>query len=203
MHDAWADDPVGSLCETIAGAAGVEPGLLVDTVELAAALHGHVYVLLDQLEAYFVHHGADPALADAIADLQARPELPVHLLLAIREDALARLDAFKGRLPGLLSNRLRLDHLTRAAGRRAIEGPVERFGELVQGEEGVTVEPALVEAVLDGVSAGAVVQAGRGRGVAKSGSPQGRIEAPYLQLVMQRVWEAERADVRACCACRR
>jgi WD40 repeat protein len=192
VHDAWAEDPVGSLCETIAAAAGVEPGLFVETVELAAALHGHLYVILDQLEAYFVHHGADPALADAIADLQARPELPVHLVIAIREDALARLDAFKSRLPGLLSNRLRLDQLTRAAGRRAIEGPVERLGELVPGEGGVTVEPELVEAVLDGVRAGAVVQAGRGRGVAKAASPQGRIETPYLQLVMQRLWEAER-----------
>jgi WD40 repeat protein len=194
LHETWAEDPVGSLSESIAAAAGVEPGALADTIELAAALHGHVYLLLDQVEAYFVHHAGELALADAIVDLQARPELPVHLLLSIREDALARLDAFKGQLPGLLSNRLRLDHLTRAAGRRAIEGPVEGLDKLVPAEKGIRLEPELVEAVLDGVRAGAVVQAGRGQGVAKSASPQGRIEAPYLQLVMQRLWEVERGE---------
>src|SRR5262249_1497186 len=140
------------------------------------------------------YHGSDPALADGIAGLLARPELPVHLLLAIREDALARLDAFKVQLPSLLADRLRLDHLTRAAGRRAIVGPIESLGALVSEEEGVAVEPELVEAVLDGVRAGAVVQAERGRGVAKAAVAPGRIETPYLQLVMQRLWDVERAE---------
>jgi WD40 repeat protein len=194
VHDAWADDPVGSLSDAIAAAVGVERGPLPETVEVAAALRGDVYLLLDQLEAYFVYHGAEPALADAILELLVRPELPAHILVAIREDALARLDAFKGQLPGLLANRLRLEYLTRAAGRRAIVGPIERYGALVPEEEGLAVEPALVEAVLDGVRAGAVVQAGRGRGVAKAAAAQPRIETPYLQLVMQRLWEVERSE---------
>src|SRR5262249_19605228 len=65
---------------------------------------------------------------------------------------------------------------------------------LVPEEEGLAVEPALVEAVLAGVVAGAVVQAGRGRGVAKAAAAQPRIETPYLQLVMQRLWEVERSE---------
>jgi hypothetical protein len=194
VHDAWAEEPVGSLSDAIAAAVGVERAPLSETVEVAAALRGDVYLLLDQLEAYFVYHGADPALADAILELLVRPELPVHILVAIREDALARLDAFKGQLPGLLANRLRLEYLTRAAGRRAIVGPIERYGALVPEEEGLAVEPALVEAVLAGVRAGAVVQAGRGRGVAKAAAAQPRIETPYLQLVMQRLWEVERSE---------
>jgi WD40 repeat protein len=194
VHEAWADDPVGSLSGAIAAGVGLEPGTLSETVEVAAALRGDVYLLLDQLEAYFVYHGAEPALADGILELLVRPELPVHILVAIREDALARLDAFKGQLPGLLANRLRLDHLTRAAGRRAIVGPIERYGALVPEEEGLAVEPALVDAVLDGVLAGLVVQASRGRGVSKAATPQPRIETPYLQLVMQRLWEVERAE---------
>jgi WD40 repeat protein len=194
VHDAWAEDPVGSLTEAIATAVHVQPASLSETVEVAAALRGDVYLLFDQLEAYFVYHGADAALAGGMLELLARPELPVHILLAIREDALARLDAFKGQLPGLLANRLRLEHLTRAAARRAIVGPIERFGALVPEEEGLAVEPELVEAVLDGVRAGAVVQAGRGRGVSKAAAAQARIETPYLQLVMQRLWEVERAE---------
>src|SRR5437773_5619696 len=54
VHDAWAEDPIGSLTEAIATAANVEPASLADTVEVAAALHGDVYLLFDQLEAYFV-----------------------------------------------------------------------------------------------------------------------------------------------------
>jgi WD40 repeat protein len=194
VHDSWAEHPLRSVTEAIAAASHVEPTSLSDTAELAAALHGDVYLLLDQLEAYFVYHGADPALADGLLELLARPELPVHILLSIREDALARLDAFKNQLPGLLANRVRIDHLTRAAGRHAIVGPIERFGTLVPAEEALTIEPELVEAVLDGVRAGAVVQAGRGRGVSKAAATQARIEAPYLQLVMQRLWEVERAE---------
>src|SRR5262249_25224978 len=193
VHDEWADDPVASLTDAIAAAAGIETGSLPETVEVAAALRGDVYLLLHQLEAYFVYHGAEPALADAILGLLVRPELPVHILVAIREDALARLDAFKGQLPGLLANRLRLEYLTRAAGRRAIVGPIERYGALVREEEGLAVEPALVEAVLDGVRAGAVLQAGRGRGVAKAATAQPRIETPYLQLVVRRLWGVEQA----------
>jgi hypothetical protein len=107
-----------------------------------------IYLLLDQVEEYFVYHGNDPALGDALAELVSRPELPVHVLVAIREDALARLDSFKRRLPGLLANRLRLEHLSVEAGRRAILGPVERFASLAPDAEAITVEPALVDAVL-------------------------------------------------------
>src|SRR6185437_12083581 len=56
--------------------------------------------------------------------------------------------------------------------------------------ERVDVEAELVEAVLDQTSAGRVDLGGEGRGGVGDGD--GRIEAPYLQLVMQRLWEAER-----------
>ncbi|HEY6032374.1 MAG TPA: hypothetical protein VIU44_17525, partial [Gaiellaceae bacterium] len=194
VHTAWVEDPVGALAEAVAAAAGVEAPGLGEAVELACALHGELYLVLDQVEEYFVYHGADPALGDALAELGERPELRVHVLIGVREDALARLDAFKSRLPGLLANRVRLDHLTRDAARRAIVGPIERFGELVPEEEGLAVEPELVEAVLDGVRAGAFLSTARGRGVAKRSESRHRIETPYLQVVMQRLWEVERAE---------
>jgi WD40 repeat protein len=193
VHDAWSEEPARGLAEAVAAAAETPAAGLSDTVEAAAALHGDVFLLLDQLEAYFVYHGNNRALGEALVELLTRTDLPVHILLSIREDSLARLDTFKGQLPGLLANRLRLDHLSRDAGRRAIVGPLERFGQLFPEEAGLEVEPELVEAVLDGVRAGAVVQAGRGRGVAKEAELHARVETPYLQLVMQRLWEVERA----------
>jgi WD40 repeat protein len=192
VHDFWAEDPVRDLTEAIAARAGAEGGTLLATVESAAARRGDIYILLDQVEAYFVYHGASRALGDALGDLLARADLPVHILVSIREDALARLDAFKGQLPELLANRLRLDHLTRDGGRRAIVGPIERFRELAPGT-GVSVEPALVEAVLDGVRTGALVATGRGSGTARDAESHSRVEAPYLQVVMQRLWDDERA----------
>ena len=52
-----------------------------------------------------------------------RAGLRANFLLGLREDALAKLDAFKGRIPNLFANYLRLDHLDRRGARAAILGP--------------------------------------------------------------------------------
>src|SRR5207244_1067011 len=98
------------------------------------------------------------------------------------EDALAKLDVFKTRIPGLFSNYLRLDHLDRDAARTAIVGPIERWNELSTQADPAAIEPELVEAVLDQVEAGQVLQDASGRGVAQTAA-RTQIEAPYLQLV--------------------
>ena len=194
LCDSWSGPPAAALTEAVALASATDARSLPDTIEIAAAEHGEIYLLLDQVEEYFIYHGSDPALGDALADLVTRPELPVHILLAIREDALARLDAFKRRLPALLANRLQLDRLSIDAGREAILGPAERFAVLVPGEPTLTVETGLVDAVLAGVSTGALIANQRGRGSAGTTDGHTRIETPYLQVVMQRVWEVERAS---------
>ena len=194
LCDAWSGAPGAALAEAVASAASIDPRSLSDTIEIAAADHQEIYLLLDQVEEYFVYHGSDPALGDALAELVTRPELPVHILVAIREDALARLDAFKRQLPALLANRLQLDRLSVDAGRDAILGPAERFASLAPGEPTLTVEPGLVDAVLAGVSTGALIGAQHGRGTAGAADGHTRIETPYLQVVMQRIWEVERAS---------
>src|SRR5690349_19929965 len=108
----------------------------------------------------------------ALPEQLRRPGLRVNVLLALRDDALAELDDFAGRIPGLFSNLLRLDRLDREAGRAAILGPLARYSELAG--ESFTAEDALVDAVLDEASA------------------EGDVEAPYLQLVLERLWERER-----------
>ena len=86
---------------------------------------------------------------------------------------------------------LRLDRLDRAAGRAAIVGPLRRWNEL-EGDE-VLVEDALVERVLDGVGVGRIELGPGGVGAVEGNGAPLRIEAPYLQLVMQRLWDVERA----------
>ena len=58
--------------------------------------------------------------------------------------------------------------------------------------ESIAVEPALVGAVLDQTAAGKVDLGDAGRGLAAGERDEGRIEAPYLQLVLERIWEEER-----------
>jgi WD40 repeat protein len=189
VHDAWADEPEDALVTALHEA---DPALgptagLVDTLASAVQRHGQVYVLLDQLEEYFLHQGADGALACALPELLHRPGLRVNVLVAIRADALAELDAFGGRIPELFSNLLRLDALHRDAARAAIVGPLERYRELNGAT--VTAEPELVEAVLDAVAAGRVDLGG----ATDTPLSPDRIEAPFLQLVLERLWDEERA----------
>ena len=195
VFSSWAGDPGRGLREGIEDAVGFEGGgTLVEILQAASeAVGGDVYVILDQFEEYFLYerNGAGPGFAGELAAAIREPGLRANFLLGLREDALAKLDAFKTRIPNLFGNYLRLDHLDRSGGREAIVRPLERYGEL--GGEAVSVEPALVEAVLDQVQSGRVDHGVHGRGAVAGTGDAGRIETPYLQLVMQRLWEEERA----------
>jgi WD40 repeat protein len=174
VHDTWAEDPAGRLVASIdseCGDLGATAGL-VDAVAAAAQRSGELHLLLDNFEEYMLYHGLDGPLSDALPELLRRPGLRVNVLLALRDDALAELDDFAGRIPELFSNLLRLDRLDREQGRAAILGPLERYSELAG--ESFTAEDALVEAVLDEVWTDAGV------------------ETPYLQLVLERLWDHER-----------
>ena len=78
----------------------------------------------------------------------------------------AKLDRFKGRIPNLFDNRLSLEHLNLVGARAAIEGPVAEYNRRGGPGAPVTVEPALVEALLEQVRAGAVRTGSGGLGVA-------------------------------------
>ncbi len=176
VHDAWAEDPAARLIASVhaeCGELGATAGL-VDTVAAAAQQNGELHLLLDNFEEYILYHGLEGPLSATLPELLRRPGLRVNVLLALRDDALAELDEFADRIPELFSNLLRLDRLDREAGRAAILGPLARYSELA-GEQ-FTAEDALVEAVLDEASTDAGV------------------EAPYLQLVLERLWEREREE---------
>ena len=187
--DSWRDDPVAA----VAAAARARTDIpLADALsELAAAAGGELYLVLDQMEEYMLYHGRDGGpLAAELEDVLTRTEVPVHVLLGVRDDALADLDVLKRRVPGLFGNVLRLDHLTRVAARSAIEGPLRAYAEL--GGVEVTAEDELIEAVLDEVAAGRIERHLTGRGLVEEGEQTRRVEAPYLQLVMERIWDVER-----------
>ena len=86
--------------------------------------------MLDQFEEYFLYHRADRgpgSLHEELSLALRRGSTPANFMVSIREDALAQLDRFEDRVPGLLANLIRIDHLDRAAAREAIERPLEHW----------------------------------------------------------------------------
>ena len=186
VFSAWSlDDPLAALKEAVAAAArGVAPelageppdGSLADVLEAwPERIEGPLLLVLDQFEEFFLYHDrpGDSALDELAAALRRRNPA-VHFLLSIREDSLAKLDRFKGHVPGLLDHLLRIEHLDRDAAREAIVEPLERWNaDAAPGEE-VEAEPTLVEAVLDQVTAGQVSLADGRRGQGAPGTaPRG------------------------------
>jgi hypothetical protein len=199
----WRGNAAVSLANALRGAVGLDvagdDGRLAPTIAACAERSGRdLVVVLDQFEEYFVYHpdgeGDDP-FAPEFSRAVARADLPVSFLIAIRDDALARLERFKGGIPGLFDTYLRLDRLSRDAAREAIVAPLERRA-AVDGRDAVAAEPELVERVLDQVEVGrfAFGSAGAGGldGRAASVAAARPIEAPYLQLVLTRLWDEER-----------
>ena len=204
VFSTWTGNPVENLLDAVEAAAAGDGsakklrrnGLLADVLGAwTRRLEADLYIVLDQFEEYFLYHENEHGpgtLAEDLPEALRRSGLRVNFLIGIREDSLASLDAFKARIPNLFGNSLRLDRLDRNAARAAILGPLDRYNELVPSGEGVEADPDLVEAVLTEVAAGRVDLGLSGRGGVDEDDSD-RIEAPYLQLVLERLWEVERS----------
>lgn len=207
----WSDDPVTGIIRSIRQSAAQlldeQPAELeIDSPTLAAAiehwnarLNSDLLIIFDQFEEYFLYHPQEDderGFAVQFSRAANRLDLRVSFLLAMREDALAMLDRFKGRIPHLIENNLRIQHLDRQAAREAIERPLEQLSEHEAGPEPIVAEPDLVESVLDEIQIGKVTLGATGRGAVQTlpgpPSPGRRVETPYLQLVMIRLWDQER-----------
>jgi WD40 repeat protein len=201
----WRDDPVAGLAacvrdcllealgDDVPGASA--PAALHELFERARQQDLELLLVLDQFEEYFLYHDQDEGertFAGEFSRALTRPDLRVNFLVAIREDALAKLDRFEGRIPNLFDNYLRLEHLDREAARIAIEAPIQRYNEIsARASRRVSIEPKLVETLLDQVTTGKVIIGQAGRGIVEEPEERGthdRIETPYLQLVMTRLW---------------
>ncbi len=192
IHDSWAGDPAAELVRRVGATLEVEPSdldvPLPDLLAEVTSRHGgELYLVFDQFEELFVYPGAED-FAAALADVVRAPHLRVNVLLSLREDALAELDVFTGRIPNVFGNYLSLERLDRPAARDAVVLPLARYNELF--DHAVEIESELVEAVLHDVEIGRVLLDGPLGAPGNGGAT--KIEAPYLQLVMQAVWDAER-----------
>ena len=165
--------------------------------QAADTLDGTILLLLDQFEEYFLYFpdpgpegGFDAELARAIN----RRNVDAGFLISMREDSLSKLDRLRKRITTLFGNTQQLSHLWLGAAKLAVLKPLEVYNAQHPDAAGkpVTIEPALVQALLKQVSAGqvSIAQTG-GAGQAAPQAEETRVEAPYLQLVLERLWGEE------------
>ena len=207
VFSSWKDDPVPALVDAISEA--IEPYLggrpkpelpddrLDTAIEVAAGMvNANLLIMLDQFEEYFLYSASEPVperFADELARCVNRPDLPANFLIAIREDAYAGLgDLFKGRLANVYGNFLQIEYLDRGSAEKAIRDPLEIYNRQPGVAQRVEIQDELVEAVLDQVRA---YDSGGNptRGGPAGANGGGHVSTPLLQLVMETVWERERA----------
>ncbi|MCA9793032.1 MAG: SUMF1/EgtB/PvdO family nonheme iron enzyme [Candidatus Eremiobacteraeota bacterium] len=155
-------DPLRVLLEQL-GAPG--ESLAAAMASAAARLSGHLTVVFDQFEEFFVHCRPDIRarfVAEVAAFVEAAPPR-AHLVFSMREDFLAEMSEFEERLPTILENRFRVRALEREQARQAMVGPARLFG--------LEWQPELVELLLDKID-------------------DDGVDPPELQIVCDRLFEA-------------
>jgi Novel STAND NTPase 1 len=236
--NSWREDPVEALCiciqeavrpflpeQEVTSKATSKESLAQTLQDCSKSANAILLVILDQFEEYFLYHprqGGEGTFDEEFPHAFNQPGLRANFLISMREDSLAQLDRLKGRIPNILGNYLRIEHLDKEAARMAIEKPLEWYNtQSAARHRKFIIEPELREAVLEQVAAGRVVVGDIGRGTV-SGAPANvavlqqaeagqvvlrdpgrrtvpfvrasdkvRIETPFLQLVMTRLWEKE------------
>ncbi|MDA0159797.1 CHASE2 domain-containing protein [Solirubrobacter ginsenosidimutans] len=188
VYSAWTGDPTAGLL----GALGGADGSLEEALERKVTDGALPLVILDQFEDH-LYDRSDEATRfdDALARCIARPDLRANFLIAVREDAYSRIgDRFKARLPNVYGNFLHLDFLDERAARDAATLPLEVLNaRLENGRPRYELGPGLLDAVLGDVHR---VDDDRNPVLAADGTP--RVETAYLQLVLERLWDEERAN---------
>jgi CHASE2 domain-containing sensor protein len=205
VFSAWRGDPTPGLIGAIEAAVqplarddrlalprdGLEDALERITTSVVAT----PLVILDQFEEHFLYQpDGDDGFDEELARCVGRRDLRANFLISVREDAYSLIGPrFKARIPDVYGNYLHLDFLDEDAAREAIVKPLEAFNDgLDVGAPRCEIEPELVEAVLGQVRRGQVAIGDRA-GPDVEGAGPTRVETAYLQLVMKRLWDEERA----------
>lgn len=154
-------------------------------------------IVFDQFEEYFLYHSNERnerKFAREFVDVVNSPNLRVNFLVSLRDDTLAKLDFFKGKIPHLFDNYLRITHLDRKAATEAIKEPIYYYNRAkAQDGELFDVDPILISSVLEQVRVGKVIIGDFGRGqLSQVKEDEIQIETSYLQLVMKQLWDTEK-----------
>lgn len=217
VFSAWKDDPSQELIDEILSATNALLGesasqldlprdslksaidVAVLALERAVASDGSermgssLLIILDQFEEYFLYRARESRVerfADELADCINDPNVRANFLISIREDAYSALgDLLRGRMSNVYSNYLHLEYLDGKSARTAIEKPLAYVNSLRPEEARMSIEPGLVEAVLEQVQRDPDEQPADKE---EAGPRRVEIATPYLQLVMTALWQRER-----------
>jgi NTE family protein len=194
----WRDDPLAVLKAETRGALSRVQGFRGEFADddmsgllrlWSSTTPRSLLIVLDQFEEYFQYHPGDSGPGTLAYELPRllNAELAANFLLGLREDSLSVLDRFKGLIPNLFDNLLRVEHLSKKSAEDAICKPLEKFNEDIR--QGKIAEPPndLYPIGLPAGIATDVVE----EIIAAQGDGQSRVQAPYLQLVMTRWWDRE------------
>ncbi|MEA5563884.1 hypothetical protein [Anabaena sp. UHCC 0399] len=156
---------------------------------------GKLFIIFDQFEEFFQYQQPDMGEGSFVAEFARAvnyAELPVHFLIAIRDEALSLLKYFEQRIPGIFDNHLRIKELEEDSAIADLVKPIEETTDKTS--QAIAIEPELVEEVLNQVQVGMVslIETDQGRiSIPSTSQDNIEIEAPFLELVMERLWKEE------------
>jgi hypothetical protein len=160
----------------------------------AQHVNRRLMLILDQFEEYFLYHpyvDMPGSFANEFPALITQSDLPISVLVSLREDSVARMDRFEGSVPNLFDNYYRIEHLDQAGANDAIKKPLYRYNDQYAEKE-IKIDQDFVDEVIKQVTTGAVHLGEVGQGQVSTVQKDGvRIETPFLQLVMTRLWDEE------------
>ena len=190
----WTADPtpglIAQLEAAVSGFTGAPRELPRDSLEqalvaAARATGAMPLVILDQFEDHLLYQAADAAFDDELAACVNRADMPANLLISVRQDAYSEIgDRFKSRIPDVYGNFQHLDYLDEASAHEAAERPIKAY-ERRDGQPS-DVEPELVDELL-----GQLRHLRRHFEEHAPGGAGDGIDTTFLQLVLERVWQAE------------
>ncbi len=205
-HRTWINDPAAAIKATVRQALRrrkkIAEGDLRDLEDVSLTEFFDVccdyssdplILVLDQFEELFRYH-ADrphfPPLIEQLSRLITNRELPLTVVVSMREDFLAELSVFRGKVPTLFQNHYRLQKLTLQQAEEAIVRPVQHES------MGFHYEKALLDTLTTDL-------AEREKGLEAERQPAGgeqrlyaSVEAPYLQIVCDALWQREQTNPR-------
>nr|VFK32175.1 MAG: WD40 repeat [Candidatus Kentron sp. MB]VFK74180.1 MAG: WD40 repeat [Candidatus Kentron sp. MB] len=174
--------------------------LLTDLIEKLAD-KGPIYLILDQFEELFnfedkTGQGAIPrkAFLDTLIEIANNRNLGTNVLLSLRSDSLNNLRILQHRLPKLLNDPFVVEPIS-AGYLNEFMDHAEEYVALASGSKiTLRVDKSLRERLLRSGHPNNMVSPWNllehtGFGYRQDGNDPGYIDLPYLQLVMQRLWQ--------------
>ena len=193
--DQWRDDPLAAIAAAAGARCARDRRRSSPTRwrSASAEVGGEIYLVLDQMEEYFVYHGRDRGgpLREALAEIldptdTARARSARHPRRRARRAG--RVQGPGARACSGTSSGSTISTSTRRARRSSSRSPSSRrWAGRASTRSPRWSRPSSTRSPPGGSSAGS-----RAAGSSTGRRARGRVEAPYLQLVMERLWEVER-----------